>query len=76
MTKPATIKAPSLAWAAVRPCGEIWHIDTRGRTKKQFADQFFDDKYETEFKPHGWRVVRVRITPTEAAKAAEKATNQ
>jgi hypothetical protein len=68
MSKPITIKALSLAWAAVKPCGEIWHIDTRGRTKKQFADQFFDYRYETNFKPHGWKFVRVTITPAPAKK--------
>lgn len=63
MTKPMTIKSPSKAWAAVNPNGDVWHIDTMRRTKQQFTGVHFFGKYETDFKPHGWKIVRVQITP-------------
>lgn len=65
-----TINSPSKAWAAVRPSGEIWHIDTMRRTKTQFAQAFFLGKWETNYRPIGWRIVRVMVTPAEAARDA------
>ena len=67
MTKPITIAAPSTAWAAVNRAGAIWAIDTFQRTKKRYAEFYFGGKYETDFKPHGWRIVRVVITPMKKA---------
>jgi hypothetical protein len=68
MTKPMTIKSPSKAWAAVNPIGDVWHIDTMRRTKAQFAQAFFLGKWEMNYRPKGWRIVRVTVTPMKKGK--------
>lgn len=63
--KKLTIKnLPINVWAAINKAGELWGIDRTGQSRKAFTQMYFNGRYEADFKPHGWRVVRVRITPT------------
>lgn len=64
MTKPITIKGHATAWAAVNAAGEVWHIDMCHRTKKDFIEFYFAGQYEMNFKPRGWKIVLVTVTPS------------
>ena len=67
MSKAITINKPAKAWAAVNPSGEIWGINLSGKSKERFVEHWFSGRYEKDFKPHGWRIVRVAITAAKEA---------